>query len=168
MNFVSSFFLCYPSATSLSRSAVQDAIGGKSQLTSIVSSILLLFVLLFIGPVFYALPSVSYFFANFKNLIPFSPVCPCCNHHRGPERNVHAIHRIEGSLAVFFLGFRMNSCSTSNVINYHVYYTGNMVDRFYWNGLHRCGIWVIAGYRILHFGDHVAHPESQIPHYRAN
>nr|AKN21612.1 slc26a-8 [Schmidtea mediterranea] len=57
MNFVASFFLCYPSASSLSRSAVQESVGGKTQLTSLVSSFLLLFVLLFIGPVFHTLPN---------------------------------------------------------------------------------------------------------------
>nr|AKN21608.1 slc26a-4 [Schmidtea mediterranea] len=57
MNIFSSFFYCYPSAGSVSRSAVQEAAGGKTQITSLVSVILILFVLLFIGPLFQPLPN---------------------------------------------------------------------------------------------------------------
>jgi solute carrier family 26 protein len=39
---------------------IQQTVGGKTQLASLVSCILLLFVLLFIGPCFEPLPNVSY------------------------------------------------------------------------------------------------------------
>lgn len=55
-NIVSSFFLCYPSAASLSRSIVQERSGCKTQVASLVSCSLMLIVLLVIGPLFYTLP----------------------------------------------------------------------------------------------------------------
>nr|XP_042905428.1 sulfate transporter isoform X1 [Parasteatoda tepidariorum]XP_042905429.1 sulfate transporter isoform X2 [Parasteatoda tepidariorum] len=54
---VSSFFYCFPSCGSLSRSAMQESSGGKTQLSSFVSCILMLVVLLFLGPQFEPLPS---------------------------------------------------------------------------------------------------------------
>ena len=59
-NILGSFFACLPFAASLSRSLIQQTVGGKTQLASLVSCILLLFVLLFIGPFFEPLPNVSY------------------------------------------------------------------------------------------------------------
>lgn len=58
-NICGSFFSCAPVAVSLSRSLVQEVVGGKTQLTSLFSCVFLLFVLLWIGPLFEALPSVS-------------------------------------------------------------------------------------------------------------
>ncbi|XP_067131166.1 prestin-like isoform X2 [Centruroides vittatus] len=55
-NLFSSFFLCYPCATSLSRSLVQERAGGKTQLANFISCLLLLIVLLFLAPYFSALP----------------------------------------------------------------------------------------------------------------
>lgn len=55
-NVISSFFSCIPTACSLSRSLIQHQSGGKTQLTSVVSSILILGVLLWIGPYFESLP----------------------------------------------------------------------------------------------------------------
>jgi MFS superfamily sulfate permease-like transporter len=55
-NFVSSFFLCYPAASSLSRSAVQDSMNGKTQLAGLISCCILLLVLLVIGPLFQSVP----------------------------------------------------------------------------------------------------------------
>ncbi|XP_071810309.1 prestin-like [Asterias amurensis] len=56
MSVVGSFFLCYPAATSLSRSLLQEISGGKTQLTSLFSCVFILIVLLFIAPLFYSLP----------------------------------------------------------------------------------------------------------------
>jgi len=56
-NILGSFFACLPFSASLSRSLIQQTVGGKTQLASLVSCILLLFVLLFIGPFFEPLPN---------------------------------------------------------------------------------------------------------------
>lgn len=55
-NIFGSFFSCPPIAASLSRSVIQQTAGGKTQLASIVSSLLLLSVLLWYGPFFEPLP----------------------------------------------------------------------------------------------------------------
>ncbi|KAI1296895.1 Prestin [Halotydeus destructor] len=55
-NIVGSFFSCLPSAASLSRSAVQESAGGKTQLVSIVNCIGILFALYFAGPLLEKLP----------------------------------------------------------------------------------------------------------------
>ncbi|XP_057334828.1 solute carrier family 26 member 10-like isoform X1 [Microplitis mediator] len=55
-NLVGSFFSCMPFTASLSRSLVQTAVGGKTQLASLISCFLLLFVLLWIGPLLEPLP----------------------------------------------------------------------------------------------------------------
>ncbi|TPP64509.1 Anion exchange transporter [Fasciola gigantica] len=56
-NTISSFFQAYPSAASLSRSSVQVSAGGKTQVATLFSSILLILVLYFIGPLFYSVPN---------------------------------------------------------------------------------------------------------------
>ncbi|XP_034242614.1 solute carrier family 26 member 10-like isoform X2 [Thrips palmi] len=55
-NLVGSLFSCMPVTASLSRSAVQEAAGCKTQLTSLVSCALLTVVLLWAGPFFQPLP----------------------------------------------------------------------------------------------------------------
>ncbi|XP_069945649.1 prestin-like isoform X1 [Cherax quadricarinatus] len=55
-NVVGSFFGCAPIAVSLARSLIQEAAGGKTQITSFVCCSILLLVLLFVGPVFETLP----------------------------------------------------------------------------------------------------------------
>lgn len=55
-NVVGSVFSCLPVTASLSRSMIQQAVGGVTQLASVVSSVLLLTVLLWVGPVFQTLP----------------------------------------------------------------------------------------------------------------
>ncbi|XP_033744997.1 LOW QUALITY PROTEIN: prestin-like [Pecten maximus] len=55
-NIVSSFFSAYTSSASLSRSLVQEHVGGRTQIAGIFSCILLLFVLLLLGPYFSTLP----------------------------------------------------------------------------------------------------------------
>ncbi|XP_063444496.1 prestin-like isoform X1 [Mytilus trossulus] len=55
-NIVSSFFSAFVSSASLSRSLVQENVGGKTQVVGLVSSALLLMVLLLLGPYFKTLP----------------------------------------------------------------------------------------------------------------
>ncbi|GJQ74245.1 hypothetical protein Trydic_g19149 [Trypoxylus dichotomus] len=55
-NMVGSFFSCMPFTASLSRSLIQQTVGGKTQLASIVSCGILVFVLMWIGPYFEPLP----------------------------------------------------------------------------------------------------------------
>lgn len=55
-NIFSSFFLCFVSAGSLGRSLVQNNAGGKSQVSSMFSCIILALVLAFIAPLFKDLP----------------------------------------------------------------------------------------------------------------
>ncbi|CAG5136585.1 unnamed protein product, partial [Candidula unifasciata] len=56
-NIASSFFSSFVSAVSLSRSLVQENVGGKTQVTGLVSSSVLIVVLLVIGPYFKTLPN---------------------------------------------------------------------------------------------------------------
>ena len=46
-------------AASLSRSLVQETVGGRTQLAGVVSSILVVIVLVALGPYFSELPNVS-------------------------------------------------------------------------------------------------------------
>ncbi|CAG0914345.1 unnamed protein product [Notodromas monacha] len=55
-NIVGSFFQCGPVAASLSRSLIQESVGGATQIASIVSAGLIVIVLLFLGPLFEPLP----------------------------------------------------------------------------------------------------------------
>jgi solute carrier family 26 protein len=57
-NMFGSFFSCYPSGPSISGSNLQDMAGGRTQFVSIISALLILIVLLFIGPLFKQLPIV--------------------------------------------------------------------------------------------------------------
>lgn len=58
-NVFGSFYACLPVSASLSRSAIQQSTGGRTQIASIISCGLLTFVLLWIGPFFEILPRVS-------------------------------------------------------------------------------------------------------------
>ena len=58
-NIFGSFFRCIPSAASMSRSLAVASSGGKTQLTGFLSAVLLIFVLLWIGPLFEQLPKVT-------------------------------------------------------------------------------------------------------------
>lgn len=58
-NVVSSFFPCFASGSSLPRTCIQDETGGKTQVVSIVSSILVALVLATIAPFFQELPKVK-------------------------------------------------------------------------------------------------------------
>lgn len=55
-NCISSCFSCYPLACSLSRSVIQEQTGGVTQLASLVSAILIIMTLLWMGPFFSTLP----------------------------------------------------------------------------------------------------------------
>ncbi|KAK4878230.1 hypothetical protein RN001_010736 [Aquatica leii] len=55
-NCFGSFFSCMPITASLSRTMIQQAVGGVTQIASVVSCFILLFVLLWIGPLFENLP----------------------------------------------------------------------------------------------------------------
>lgn len=55
-NLFSSFFPCFPNGGSMARSCVQNNAGGKTQLVSIVSSLIVGLVLAFIAPLFKELP----------------------------------------------------------------------------------------------------------------
>ncbi|KAK3581235.1 hypothetical protein CHS0354_032954 [Potamilus streckersoni] len=56
-NILSSFFSSYATSASLSRSLIQERVGGRTQVAGIVSSVLLLIVLLVLGPYFRSLPN---------------------------------------------------------------------------------------------------------------
>ena len=58
-NIISAFLLCYPCSGSLSRSAVQDKLGGKSQMASLISSALVIIFLLYLSTYLETLPKVS-------------------------------------------------------------------------------------------------------------
>lgn len=55
-NLFGAAFNCYTTTGSFSRSAVMDTSGAKSQLAGIVSAIVVMFVLLFLTPVFKNMP----------------------------------------------------------------------------------------------------------------
>ncbi|KAF3430577.1 hypothetical protein E2986_07678 [Frieseomelitta varia] len=55
-NLVGSFFSCMPFAASMSRSLIQQTTGGRTQLASLTSCVVLISVLLWIGPFFEPLP----------------------------------------------------------------------------------------------------------------
>ncbi|CAL1537496.1 unnamed protein product [Lymnaea stagnalis] len=56
-NVFGSMCSSFCSAASLSRSMVQDGVGGKTQIVSLISSVLVVIVLLALGPMFEALPN---------------------------------------------------------------------------------------------------------------
>lgn len=63
-NLFGSFFSCMPFTASLSRSLIQETVGGHTQLASLISCSILISVLLWIGPFFEPLPRVifTYFY----------------------------------------------------------------------------------------------------------
>lgn len=61
-NLVGAFFSCLPISASLSRTSIQQSVGGKTQVASLVSCTLLAVVLLWVGPFFEPLPRVSFYF----------------------------------------------------------------------------------------------------------
>jgi len=61
-NLVGSFFSCMPISASLSRTLIQQTVGGHTQLASLISCGILVSVLLWIGPFFQPLPRVIILF----------------------------------------------------------------------------------------------------------
>jgi solute carrier family 26 protein len=61
-NLVGSFFSCAPISCSLSRSVIQEQVGGRTQIASLVNCVIMVFVLLWIGPFFETLPHVRIFY----------------------------------------------------------------------------------------------------------
>lgn len=59
MNIIGSFFSSFTAAGSLSRSSIQANAGGKTQLVGLISSVIILIVLVALGQLFYALPTVG-------------------------------------------------------------------------------------------------------------
>jgi MFS superfamily sulfate permease-like transporter len=58
-NFIGSFFHTYPAFGSLTRSAVGDFLGARSQLFSFISAAIVLVTILALGPIVYYLPRVT-------------------------------------------------------------------------------------------------------------
>ncbi|KAL8569913.1 hypothetical protein ACOMHN_014133 [Nucella lapillus] len=56
-NMLGPLLSCFCCSVSMSRSMVQDEVGGKTQVTGLISSLLVLVVLLFIGPLLHSLPN---------------------------------------------------------------------------------------------------------------
>uniref|UniRef100_A0A0X3NK04 Prestin n=1 Tax=Schistocephalus solidus TaxID=70667 RepID=A0A0X3NK04_SCHSO len=56
-NILSSFFLCFPAAASLSRSALTVSMNGMSEIAGLVGAAVVLLVVLFAGPLFYPVPN---------------------------------------------------------------------------------------------------------------
>ena len=61
-NIVSSLFKGFPACVALSRMAILDGVGGKTQVFGLVSSSFVLIVCLAVGPLFKTLPNVQYRF----------------------------------------------------------------------------------------------------------
>ena len=80
VNVVGSFFSCFGPSGSLSRSLIQENVGGKTQLVGIISSIILFTVLMGIAPLFEPLPKVSPCLSSleefYPHLKPFRPYWP--------------------------------------------------------------------------------------------
>jgi len=55
-NLIGSMFSCYPVTGSFSRSAVNDAVGARTQLAGIITSVAMFTTLMFLTPAFYYLP----------------------------------------------------------------------------------------------------------------
>lgn len=79
-NIFGSFFSCLPFTASLSRSLIQHAVGGKTQLASVVSCSILVLILLYIGPFFEPLPHVS-ISPEYLRLAYFKFFCHICIFH---------------------------------------------------------------------------------------
>ena len=71
-NILSSFFQCYPSSASLSRSVLQETSGGKTVLTGVFSSVIVGIVIISLTPLFKPLPTAclsAIIIVNLKGLL---------------------------------------------------------------------------------------------------
>ncbi len=59
MNLVGAFFGSFPTAGALSRTVLQDATGGNTQMVGFISSVIVFLVIEFLGSLFGPLPNVS-------------------------------------------------------------------------------------------------------------
>lgn len=88
-NLFGAAFNCYTTTGSFSRSAVMDSSGAKSQLAGIVSGIVVMFVLLFLTPVFKNMPQ------NVQGAIVIAAVLGLFNYSEWfflwKVRNAHAV-----------------------------------------------------------------------------
>lgn len=58
-NVIAGVFKGFPACVGLSRCVILDGVGGKTQVYGIFSSILIVVVILFLGPLFKTLPNVN-------------------------------------------------------------------------------------------------------------
>lgn len=63
-NTFSSFFQCFPCCASVSRSTVQERVGGRTQLASLISALLMFVMLTFASEYLSKLPKVNIFSIN--------------------------------------------------------------------------------------------------------
>ncbi|XP_057219123.1 solute carrier family 26 member 6 [Triplophysa rosa] len=70
-NTIGGFFQCYSVTSSMSRSLVQESTGGKTQIASVISAIIVLITVLKLGPLFEELPKAvlsTIVFVNLKGM----------------------------------------------------------------------------------------------------
>lgn len=85
-NTFSSFFQCFPCCASVSRSTVQERVGGRTQLASLISALLMFLMLNYASEYLSTLPKVNIiliikFNINFTHkIVSFSLYYYCCNH----------------------------------------------------------------------------------------
>jgi solute carrier family 26, other len=80
-NLIGSFFSCIAFAASLSRSIVGKGVGGRTQLTALVSMIIIVLTLLWVADFFEPLPRVIWFyFCKLNKLIFLEAADGKCDH----------------------------------------------------------------------------------------
>lgn len=143
-NIVSSFFQCYPSAGSLSRSVVQEGSGGKTLLIGGFSSILLGAVIIALTPLFQPLPMsclAAIIIVNLKGLLfqmkdflfYFHISCLECVSKRKRKRNCLSSCQLDSlDVDLCFRGFVRCGywfvCGNMHII-YYQYHTNAKVSR---------------------------------------
>lgn len=111
---------------------IQHAVGGVTQLASIVSCLILLVILLWIGPFFEALPRVciaqelTLINLNFPHLVRFSKY-----HRSGSQGHAHEVHNDYELLATEQMGcFSVDRDIFYNGFCRHQYWFGRRRHRF--------------------------------------